>query len=81
MRKSVLSIVIIVFVVSITVLAIMSTRSSLLLKNTTKFPAESKGLSIALIKPTFTAAAYHASFYRFYIVHSTIPLHARKNIT
>jgi hypothetical protein len=81
MRKSVLSIVIIVFVVSITILAIMSTRSSLLLKNTTKFPAESKGLSIALIKPTFTAAAYHASFYRFYFVHSTIPLHARKNIT
>ena len=80
MRKSVLSIVIIVFVVSITILAIMSTRPSLLLKNTTKFTAESKGLSIALIKPTFTAAAYHSSFYKFYFVHS-IPLHARKNIT
>jgi hypothetical protein len=81
MRKSVLSIVIIVFVVSITILAIMSSRPSLPLKNTTKFTAESKGLSIALIKPTFTAAAYHASFYKFYFVHSTIPLHARKNIT
>ncbi|MDQ6668782.1 MAG: hypothetical protein M3Y53_11245, partial [Thermoproteota archaeon] len=81
MRKSVLSIVIIVFVISITIVAIMSTRPLLLLKNTTKFTAESKRVSIALIRPTFTAAAYHASFYKFYFVHSSIPLHARKNIT
>ncbi|MDQ6864759.1 MAG: hypothetical protein M3044_13160, partial [Thermoproteota archaeon] len=58
----------------------MSTRPFLLLNNTPKFTAEFKGLNIALIKPTFTAAAYHASFYKFYFVHS-IPLHARKNIT
>jgi len=34
-----------------------------------------------LIKPTFTAAAYHKSFYKVYFGYSSIPLNARKNIT
>ncbi len=36
--------------------------------------------SSALIKPTFTAAAYHASFYKFYFKYVSIP-HVRKNVT
>jgi hypothetical protein len=40
-----------------------------------------KGLNIALIKPTFTGAAYHPkSFYRFYFLYVSIP-HLRKNVT
>ena len=38
-----------------------------------------KGLDIALIKPTFTAAAYHNSFYTFYNLYGNIPV--GKNIT
>src|ERR687888_585918 len=38
-----------------------------------------KGLDIALIKPTFTAAAYHNSFYTFYKLYGNIP--EGKNIT
>jgi hypothetical protein len=38
-------------------------------------------LNIALIKPTFTAAAYHKSFYKFYFLYSSLPPHAQKNIT
>ena len=40
-----------------------------------------KVLNIAYIKPTFTAAAYYKSFYKFYFLYSSIPLHARKNVT
>jgi len=36
--------------------------------------------NIALIKPTFTAAAYHNSFYKFYFISVSIP-HVRKNVT
>ena len=39
-----------------------------------------KVLNIALIKPTFTAAAYHKSIYNFYFIYSSLPLHARKNL-
>ncbi|HET7147772.1 MAG TPA: N,N-dimethylformamidase beta subunit family domain-containing protein [Candidatus Nitrosopolaris sp.] len=83
MRKSVLNIIIIVSIITITIVTVLSNKSWLLLTNNdpSKFTIESKVLSIALIKPTFTAAAYHSSFYKFYFVHSTIPLHARKNIT
>lgn len=35
---------------------------------------------LALIKPTFTGAAYHISFYRFYFLYVSIP-HSRKNVT
>jgi hypothetical protein len=58
MKKSVVSIVIIVSIITITIVAVMSTRPWLLLNNTPKFTAKFKGLNIALIKPTFTAAAY-----------------------
>jgi hypothetical protein len=81
MRKSILRIFIIIFIVAITIAAVMSTRPWLLLNNKPNLTPEFKGLSIALIKPTFTSAAYHKSFYRFYFVYSNIPLHARKNIT
>jgi hypothetical protein len=36
--------------------------------------------NVALIKPTFTAAAYHHSFYKFYFLYASIT-HAKKNIT
>ena len=39
-----------------------------------------KVLNIALIKPTFTGAAYHTSFYKFYFLYVSIP-HVRKNVT
>jgi hypothetical protein len=40
-----------------------------------------KGLNIALIKPTFTGAAYHPnSFYKFYFIYVSLP-HVRKNVT
>ena len=39
-----------------------------------------KGINIALINPTFTGAAYHTSFYKFYFLYVTIP-HSRKNVT
>ena len=81
MRKSIISVVIIIFIVTITVVAVISSRPWLLSNNKPKFTAEVKALNIALIKPTFTAAAYHKSFYKFYFVYSSIPLHARKNIT
>lgn len=35
---------------------------------------------IAFISPTFTGAAYHKSFYKFYFLYASIP-HARKNVT
>src|SRR5919199_4488695 len=38
-----------------------------------------KGVNIALIKPTFTAAAYNNSFYKFYRLYSNIP--AATNVT
>jgi hypothetical protein len=75
MKKSILSIIIIIFIVTITLVAVI------LLTNKPKFSVPIKVLNIALIKPTFTAAAYHNSFYKFFFVYSSIPLHARKNIT
>jgi N,N-dimethylformamidase beta subunit-like protein len=39
-----------------------------------------KGPNIALIKPTFTGAAYHKSFYKFYFIYVSLP-HVRKNVT
>ena len=52
------------------------------LRNIWKFNGEFvKLLNIALIKPTFTGAAYHKSFYNFYFIYSSVPPHARKNIT
>jgi hypothetical protein len=39
-----------------------------------------KGPNIALIKNTFTGAAYHSSFYKFYFIYVSLP-HVRKNVT
>ncbi|MDQ3868273.1 MAG: hypothetical protein M3250_01795 [Thermoproteota archaeon] len=38
-----------------------------------------KGVDIALVKPTFTAAAYDNSFYTFYRIYSNVP--AGTNVT
>ena len=52
------------------------------LNNIPRFNGEFlKVLNIAIIKPTFTAAAYHKSFYKFYFLYSSLPPHVRKNIT
>jgi hypothetical protein len=54
-------------------------NSSSPLKNKINPQDFGKGLDIALIKPTFTAAAYHNSFYTFYKLYGNIP--EGKNIT
>jgi hypothetical protein len=72
MRKSILSFVIIV----------VGIAGRFVSNNIPKFNGEFvKVLNIALIKPTFTAAAYNKAFYKFYFLYSSIPSHARKNIT
>jgi hypothetical protein len=79
MKKSILSFVIIMFVVAI---ALVVGIAWFVLNNIPKFNGEFvKVLNIALIKPTFTAAAYNKAFYKFYFLYSNIPSHARKNIT
>jgi hypothetical protein len=66
-------------VVAITIVLVIAW---FLLNNIPKFNGEFvKVLNIALIKPTFTAAAYHKSFYKFYFLYSSLPPHSRKNIT
>jgi hypothetical protein len=79
MRISVSSFIIIIFVVAITLIVIITW---LPLNNIPRFNGEFlKVLNIAIIKPTFTAAAYHKSFYKFYFLYSSVPPHARRNIT
>src|SRR5215469_15073711 len=79
MRKSILSLVLIIFVISITLVVIAEWFA---LHSIRKFNGKfAKVLNIALIKPTFTGAAYHKSFYNFYFIYSSVPPHARKNIT
>jgi hypothetical protein len=79
MRKSILSFVIIILVVAITIVVV---TVWFLLNYIPKFNGEfGKVVNIAIIKPTFTAAAYHKSFYKFYFLYSSLPPHARKNIT
>ena len=78
MRKSILSFVIIIFV-AITIVVVIAW---FLLNNIPKFNGQFvKVVNIALIKPTFTAAAFHKSFYKFYFIYSSLPSHAGKNIT
>ena len=58
-------------------------KTFFLLYNRSKFISRGpvvKGPNIALIKPTFTAAAYHNSFYKFYFIHVSLP-HVRNNVT
>jgi hypothetical protein len=91
MRKSILSFVIIIFIVVIALVVgiewfVLNNNQHnfgfFVLNNIPKFNGEFvKVLNIALIKPTFTAAAYHQSFYSFYFLYSSLPPHARKNIT
>lgn len=80
MNKSVLRFVLLViFVTAITIIVVTNWFP---LHNIQKFNGKFvKGLNIALIKPTFTGAAYHKSFYNFYFIYSSVPPHARKNIT
>jgi len=79
MKTSILTFVIVIFMAAITIVVITQWFS---LYNIRKLNGEFvKVLNIALIKPTFTAAAYHKSFYNFYFIYSSLPLHARNNIT
>jgi hypothetical protein len=79
MRKSILSLVLIIFVIAITIVVVAEWFP---LHNIRKFNGEFvKVLNIALVRPTFTGAAYHKSFYNFYFIYSSVPPHARKNIT
>jgi hypothetical protein len=58
-------------------------RTFFLLNNKSNFISRGpfvKGPNIALIKPTFTGAAYHQSFYKFYFIYVSLP-HIRKNVT
>jgi len=58
-------------------------RTFFLLNNRSNFISRGpvvKGSNIALIKPTFTGAAYHNSFYKFYFIYVSLP-HVRKNVT
>ncbi len=79
MRKSILAFIIII---TITMVAVAVGRSWFLSNNIPKFSSGFvKVVNIALIKPTFTAAAYHKSFYKFFFLSSSLPSHAQKNIT
>ena len=79
MRISMSSSIIIIIVVAITLIVAITWFP---LNHISRFNGEFlKILNIAIIKPTFTAAAYHKSFYKFYFLYSSVPPHARKNIT
>ena len=79
MKTSILRLVIVMFVTAITIGVV---TQWFLLHNIRKVNGEFvKVLNIALIKPTFTAAAYDKSFYNFYFIYSSLPRHAQKNIT
>ncbi len=79
MEISTSSIIIIIFVFAVTIIVAIVWYT---LNNIPKFNGEFvKVLNIALIKPTFTGAAYHKSFYNFYFIYSSLPSHTRKNIT
>jgi hypothetical protein len=76
-------IIVVVVVTSAITITIIAGTSWFLSNNKLTHEATNQSINrfnIALIKPTFTAAAYHHSFYRFYFIYASIP-HARKNIT
>ncbi|MFZ0223977.1 MAG: hypothetical protein WAM42_20020, partial [Candidatus Nitrosopolaris sp.] len=87
MKISVLTYIAIISVASLIIAVLMLpdlSRTFVLLNNKsnliTRGPSV-KGLNIALIKPTFTGAAYHPdSFYKFYFIYVSVP-HVRKNVT
>ncbi len=69
-------------IIAILILPYLS-RTFFLLNNKSNFISRGpfvKGPSIALIRPTFTGAAYHKSFYKFYFIYVSLP-HVRKNVT
>ena len=86
MKKSVLTFIVIISTASlITAILIASDLSKTFFLSNIKsdFVTRSpvvKALNIALIKPTFTGAAYHKSFYKFYFIYVSLP-HVRKNVT
>ena len=72
-------IIIIIFVFAVTIIVVIAWST---LNNISRFNGDFlRVLNIAIIKPTFTGAAYHKSFYKFYFIYSSLPPHARKNIT
>ncbi|MDQ6862573.1 MAG: hypothetical protein M3044_01995 [Thermoproteota archaeon] len=81
MRKSILGFIIIITITLVAV-AVITGRSWFLSNNIPKFSSGFvKVVNIALIKPTFTAAAYHKSFYKFFFLYSSLASHTQKNIT
>ncbi|MFY9868729.1 MAG: N,N-dimethylformamidase beta subunit family domain-containing protein [Candidatus Nitrosopolaris sp.] len=82
LKKSVLTFIVIIWAALIMVVLILpDIRFFFLLNNKSNLITRGtfgKGLNIALIKPTFTGAAYHNSFYKFYFL--SLP-HVRKNVT
>jgi len=86
LKKSVLTFLVIISVASIIIAVLILpnlSRTFFLLNNRSNFISRGpvvKGSNIALIKPTFTGAAYHNSFYKFYFIYVSLP-HVRKNVT
>jgi hypothetical protein len=71
MRISTSRFIIIIFLFAVTTIVVIAWYT---LNNTPRFNGEfAKVLNIALIKPTFTGAAYHKSFYNFYFIYSSLP--------
>ncbi len=80
MKISVLTYIVVISIASLIIaVLILPELSRIFFYKSTVGPSV-KVLNIALIKPTFTAAAYHSSFYKFYFLYVSIP-HARKNVT
>jgi len=86
LKKSVLALIVVVSAASIIIATLILpdlSRTFFLLNNKSIFISRGpfvKGPNIALIKPTFTGAAYHSSFYKFYFIYVSLP-HVRKNVT
>ena len=86
MKKSVLTFLVTISAASIIIAVLILpnlSRTFFLLNNRSNFISRGpvvKGSNIALIKPTFTGAAYHNSFYKFYFIYVSLP-HVRKNVT
>jgi len=82
--NSTIMITVIILVASVTTIIIIASASPWFLSDTKpKLNASCPFVDkcrIAFISPTFTSAAYHKSFYKFYFVYASIP-HARKNVT
>ncbi|HXX95930.1 MAG TPA: N,N-dimethylformamidase beta subunit family domain-containing protein [Candidatus Bathyarchaeia archaeon] len=86
MKKSVLTFIVTISAASLIIATLILpdlSRTFFLFNNKSNFISRGpfvKGPNIALIKPTFTGAAYHSSFYKFYFIYVSLP-HVRKNVT